>query len=634
MNKNKLKILVGYHKPAYLLKNDVFVPIHLGRSLATKNSNNTQDLQWMLDNMIGDDTGNNISDLNKNFNEMTAIYWAWKNYDKIGNPEYIGFSHYRRHFLFNAHFDNWIKDIDVIDNDYMNKYGVLNVPEFSKYDFIVNKVCKDNVSVYQQYKYYHEIEDLDYVINQIEKKYPEIFPVAKKYINGKNTYFCNMFIMKKEIFFKYCEFMFDILFDFFKTNYYEGRNNIQSRMFVSERLTGIYINYLKQKKLAHREYPISFIKNTEIAEPILPLSNTNKVAIVFSVSNEFAKYFGVCLQSLIEYSDKEKKYEIFVITTDMSNDNKNKLSKICPANVFIRFINPKPYQTVFALNNLYTKDYYNCNTYYRLFVADMFENFDKVIYLDSDIIIQNDILELSNIDMGENYIAATKDIFMSIWSKEEKNLSIYLKKKIKLNESEHYFQAGVLVFNIKKLREIDFSQKVAGSYKKLEMPRLLDQDILNDVCKGNVLYIDSKWDFDVNLCFLERDNNVLFNKGYGKDIKAYNELKKSNYIIHYAGPNKPWSIPDMFYADSWWNFARKTPFYEIILKTMIESSTIGSISNVDYKISAVKNYRKNILNYWKYKILSNFVFGKTRERYFTKKHLLKSKIRQAKQFRK
>ena len=55
-----------------------------------------KDYQWMLDNMIGDDTGDNISELNRNFNELTAIYWAWKNYDKLGNPDYIGLAHYRR----------------------------------------------------------------------------------------------------------------------------------------------------------------------------------------------------------------------------------------------------------------------------------------------------------------------------------------------------------------------------------------------------------------------------------------------------------------------------------------------------------------------------------------------------------
>ncbi|EHZ1706466.1 DUF4422 domain-containing protein, partial [Campylobacter coli] len=100
----KVKILVGYHKPATLIKNEIFTPIHLGRDLATQASKDgemsQEDFDWMCENMIGDNTGENISYLNRYFCELTGIYWAWKNYDKLGNPDYIGFAHYRR-LLFN-----------------------------------------------------------------------------------------------------------------------------------------------------------------------------------------------------------------------------------------------------------------------------------------------------------------------------------------------------------------------------------------------------------------------------------------------------------------------------------------------------------------------------------------------------
>lgn len=97
MKKKKptVKILVGYHRPAVLLKDEVLTPIHLGRALATEASKDgsmsKEDYQWMLDNMIGDDTGENISEENRKYCELTALYWAWKNYDKLGNPDYVNF---------------------------------------------------------------------------------------------------------------------------------------------------------------------------------------------------------------------------------------------------------------------------------------------------------------------------------------------------------------------------------------------------------------------------------------------------------------------------------------------------------------------------------------------------------------
>ncbi|WP_298497297.1 DUF4422 domain-containing protein, partial [uncultured Helicobacter sp.] len=102
MQKNpNVKILVSYHKPSVLFKDEVLTPIHLGRALSKEAHKDgkvsDEEYEWLCENMIGDDTGENISHLNRYFNEMTGIYWAWKNYDKLGNPEYIGLCHYRRH---------------------------------------------------------------------------------------------------------------------------------------------------------------------------------------------------------------------------------------------------------------------------------------------------------------------------------------------------------------------------------------------------------------------------------------------------------------------------------------------------------------------------------------------------------
>lgn len=99
-----IKILVCYHKKDRLFKNDVLVPIHCGRAVAKEKHKDgkisEKDYNWLINNMIGDDTGDNISHLNREVNETSAIYWAWKNYDKLGNPDYIGLCHYRRLFNF------------------------------------------------------------------------------------------------------------------------------------------------------------------------------------------------------------------------------------------------------------------------------------------------------------------------------------------------------------------------------------------------------------------------------------------------------------------------------------------------------------------------------------------------------
>ena len=202
----RVKILVCYHKKDKLFKNDILVPIHCGRALACEASKDgkmsEKDYQWMLDNMIGDDTGDNISELNRNFNELTAIYWAWKNYDKLGNPDYIGLAHYRR-FL----------DINDCSNKEKTLKQILNIEEN------LDKLCNENDLIIPFYKLQTD-EDIQKdlfstnkcIINILEKYHPELKRQYAKYLDERKMYFANMFIMKKELFFEYCELLFDIIF--------------------------------------------------------------------------------------------------------------------------------------------------------------------------------------------------------------------------------------------------------------------------------------------------------------------------------------------------------------------------------------------------------------------------------------
>ena len=149
-NKNlpTVKILISYHKPAVLLKDEVLTPIHVGRVLATESSKDgsmsEEDYKWMLENMIGDDTGDNISHLNRTLNELTSMYWAWKNYDKLGNPDYIGFMHYRRIFDFldkskplPINKDLGLPELEYLDDEifkeYYDKDKILDIVKDNKY---------------------------------------------------------------------------------------------------------------------------------------------------------------------------------------------------------------------------------------------------------------------------------------------------------------------------------------------------------------------------------------------------------------------------------------------------------------------------------------------------------------------
>lgn len=313
-----VKILVCYHKKDILFKDDVLTPIHLGRAIALKKNTN-QDIQWLLENMIGDDTGDNISLKNPSYNELTAIYWAWKNYDKLGNPDYIGFMHYRRHFIFRNN-DKQVEIVDRVGDDYFDfiNYNQKTIEKlFSDCDFIAHIGHVDNV--YKHYKENHHIEDLDLAIAILKKKHPSYSRIADDYIKMSNVNFCNMFIMPKNMFFEYCAWLFDILGEF------EKKVDLsEKRLFISERLTGIFIEYKKRQGFKQKALPSTFIKSN-ITVPIAISYNGNDfctAVTMYSIMkhkdiNAFVKFYllnkGENCDALIKLFDNREDCSIEAI---------------------------------------------------------------------------------------------------------------------------------------------------------------------------------------------------------------------------------------------------------------------------------------------------------------------------------
>ena len=137
--KNNIKIFLSYHKPSVLLKNDIFTPIHVGRGI--KKSRSSFEENWLNENLVGDDTGKNISKKNLNYCELTAQYWAWKNLPE--DIKYVGFMHYRRHLNFTDTvfpINKWgLIEREFLDENYIRDFGLdeNNIEQvMKKYDIV------------------------------------------------------------------------------------------------------------------------------------------------------------------------------------------------------------------------------------------------------------------------------------------------------------------------------------------------------------------------------------------------------------------------------------------------------------------------------------------------------------------
>ena len=249
----KLKIFVCCHKEGFCLKSDVYEPIQAGRAVS----------KVSLD-MLGDDTGDNISGKNKNYCELTAHYWIWKNY---ADAENVGLCHYRRYF--NLVGNKWLKaNKGVPESDMPNEVDL----KFLEDADVV--VPLPGVCVMTMKDYYccgHIVEDYDILEEVVKELYPDYYEDFL-YVMTKNNKcsMWNMIIAKKPIFDAYSEWLFSILFEVEKRVKISEYPN-QARVFgyMSELLLNVYLKHNHQYRVKTRpviwigeNLNISWVKQT------------------------------------------------------------------------------------------------------------------------------------------------------------------------------------------------------------------------------------------------------------------------------------------------------------------------------------------------------------------------------------
>ena len=258
--------------------------------------------------------------------------------------------------------------------------------------------------------------------------------------------------------------------------------------------------------------------------------NLNTIPIFFTVDDKYVPFLAVALQSLIENSSEKNYYLIKILYTSITEENQEKIKKYEKENVNIEFVDLNYYINKIK-NKLYTRDYYSVTTYFRLFIPNLYPQYNKALYLDCDIVLLADVAELYNIDMGDNLVAAAPDDV--------------IQKIVGVADYRNYFNAGVLLMNLDELRKFDFQEKFLYSLEKIKFAVAQDQDYLNRLCKGRVKIISNVW-----------DKMPISNDTDTNDLK----------LIHYNLAFKPWHFEDILYKEYFWKYAKKTEFFDEIIK--------------------------------------------------------------------
>lgn len=237
------------------------------------------------------------------------------------------------------------------------------------------------------------------------------------------------------------------------------------------------------------------------------------INIAFSINDNYCYYVFFTISMIKKHN---KNINVFVLTTDLSDVSKKKLKTLETENVTINFIDINKDKFT---NLPLTMQGITVETYYRYLLPEVLPDLDKIIYLDSDLFINGDLRGIWDIDLEDYYLAGVNEIDL---------VNRFPEYKIKLgfNLEDLFINAGVLVFNLHKMRQDNISEHLFSETIRLkDTIRFQDQDVINLALKGKIAELPLAYNYTV--------------EAMEKELLGLDEIK----IIHYNSPGaKPWNL--------------------------------------------------------------------------------------------
>lgn len=260
--------------------------------------------------------------------------------------------------------------------------------------------------------------------------------------------------------------------------------------------------------------------------------NQQIIPVFFAIDDNYVPFLSVALGSAIRNSSSERRYRAIILHQTLGEENRKKLRALAAPHFEIEFV---PMGTGLEsitdiAENRMRCDEFTLTIFFRLFIPRMFPQYDKGIYLDSDVVVTGDLAELFDIDLGENYLGGCADLSVV----DVPPLADYMEQAVGVNRSG-YINSGVLLMNLKELRRAGLHSHFLSLLETYHFDSVApDQDYLNALCSGRIRYLPAYWDAMPNP-----------NKPPLQEPK----------LIHYNLFSKPWCYDGIQYEDYFWRYA-------------------------------------------------------------------------------
>ncbi len=316
------------------------------------------------------------------------------------------------------------------------------------------------------------------------------------------------------------------------------------------------------------------------------------IPVVYTTDYNYLKYTIVSMCSILEHPTTNIIYR-FIILTPKGN-----------AEAYRELIDSSLYKysnftvEIYEIGEEFEGAYLNLrdlpiSAYYRLILSKLLKDCDKCIYIDGDTVVLDNLFSLYSIDLADNYIGAVEAI--GYYEDKEYHMN---RLNIEQEDKFKYYNAGVLLMNLKQLREdnvVDKFMSMIGNEFESQ-----DQDIINVVCADRIVSISAA--YNVMTKYTEWDDNRFLNIMGESNYNEYKKQINKPVIIHYADKVKPWNDTSLTYANHWWEIALKTPCWnmfaaektDFLLKLACDSQKIKSFINLTESIQKIEKEKKEL----------------------------------------
>lgn len=316
-------------------------------------------------------------------------------------------------------------------------------------------------------------------------------------------------------------------------------HTVSVKPWETEKMHTLLKDYSLDKQLIIMEKEMKSVRALENACDV----RKETIPVFFAIDDNYAPWLAVAVSSIVRNSSSRYDYHLIILNQGLSEDHARRISSLSNDGFRVDFVPMKEkFEGIKSdfIGNCLRADYFTMTIYFRLFIPDMFPQYRKGIYLDSDIVVPGDLSKLYEMPLDDNLIGACPDFSIQ----EVKPLTDYVVNAVGVDSPLEYVNSGVLLMDLEKLRQVRLGERFLELLNRYHFDCVApDQDYINAMCKGRILFLGEEWDAMPN------------------DSKP---VLENPQVIHYNLFAKPWCYDGIQYSDFFWHYAEVSGYYDQI----------------------------------------------------------------------